>query len=134
MLFRSAISFSRGSTRVFHPWDFPGKNTGVGCHYLLQGIFPNQGLNPGPLCWEHRVLATWCVRAQLLQTLCDPMDCGPPDSSVHGILQARILEWVAMPSSRESSQPRDRTHDISCVFCIAGRFFTAEPPGKLLSY
>ena len=37
-----------------------------------------------------------------------------------------------MPSSRESSQPRDRTRDISCVFCIAGRFFTAEPPGKLL--
>ena len=46
-----------------------------------------------------------------------------------GILQARILEWVATHSSRGSSQPRDRTH-ISCDSCIAGGFFTAEPPGK----
>ena len=46
--------------------------------------------------------------------LCDPMDCSPPGSSVHGIFQAEILEWVAMLSSRGSSQPRDRTH----VFCI----------------
>ena len=47
-----------------------------------------------------------CVYSQSLQscpTLCDPMDCGPPGSSVHGILQVRILEWVAMPSSRGSS-------------------------------
>ena len=50
---------------------------------------------------EVKVLIT-----QLYLTLCDPMDCGPPGSSVHGILQARILVWVAMPSSRESSQPR----------------------------
>ena len=57
------------------------------------------------------------------------MDCGPPGSSVHGILPARILEWVAMPSSRGSSQPRDPTR-ISCSSCIAGGFFTAEPPGK----
>ena len=49
-----------------------------------------------------------------------------PGSSVHGILQARILEWVAMPSSRGSSPFRDRT----CVSCIASRFFTAEPLGK----
>jgi len=54
------------------------------------------------------------------------MDCSPPGSSVQGILQARILEGVAMPSSRRSSQPRERTW----VSCIAGRFFTAEPPGK----
>ena len=58
--------------------------------------------------------------AQLFPTLCDPTDCSPPGSSVHGILQARILEWVAMPSSRGSSQPRDRTQ----VSRIAGRFFT----------
>ena len=58
--------------------------------------------------------------------LCDPMDCSPPGSSVHGILQARILEWVAMPSSRESSQPRHRI----CISWIAGGFFTAEPWGK----
>ena len=50
-------------------------------------------------------------------TLHDPMDCNPPGSSVHGILQARILEWVAMPSSRESSQSRDQTR-VSYVSCI----------------
>ena len=46
---------------------------------------------------------------QLCLTLCNPMDCGPPGSSVHGILQARILEWVAIPFSRGSSRPRDQT-------------------------
>ena len=72
------------------------------------------------------------VHKKLLQsypTLCDPMDCSPPCSSVHGILQARILEWVAMPSSKVSFQPRDQT----CIFwgsCIAGRFLTTEPLGK----
>ena len=57
--------------------------------------------------------------AKLLQsclTLCDPKARSPPGSSVHGILKARILEWVAMPSSRGSSQPRDRTH-VSYVSC-----------------
>ena len=49
--------------------------------------------------------------------LCDPMDCSPPGSSVHEILQARILEWVAVPSSRDSSQPWDQTC-ISFVSCI----------------
>ena len=60
--------------------------------------------------------------AQLYPTLCDPMNCRPPGSSVHEILQARILEWVAMPSSRGSSQPRDWT----LVSHIAGRFFTCD--------
>ena len=53
-----------------------------------------------------------CLCAESLQlclTLCNPMDCSLPVPSVYGILQARILEWVAMPSSRELSQPRDRT-------------------------
>ena len=57
------------------------------------------------------------------------MDHSLPGSSVHGILQARILEWVAMPSSRESSQPRDWTC-VSCHSCIAGGFFITEPLGK----
>ena len=57
------------------------------------------------------------------------MGCSLPGSSVHGISQARILEWVAMPSSRGSFRPRDRTQ-VSCDSCIAGGFFTAEPPGK----
>ena len=59
-------------------------------------------------------------------TLCIPMDCSPPGSSVCGILQARILEWVAISSSRGSSQPRDQIW----VSCTAGRFFLSEPPGK----
>ena len=61
-----------------------------------------------------------CVRAKSRQSclpLCDPMDCGPPGSSVHGILQARILEWVTMPCYRGSSWSGDWTH-ISCVSCI----------------
>ena len=63
-----------------------------------------------------------CLRAKSFTsspTLCDPVDCTPPDSSVHGILQARVLEWGAMPSSGGSSRPRDRIH-ISYVSC-AGR-------------
>ena len=65
-------------------------------------------------------LLLWCIHASLLHlgpTLCDPVDCSPPGSSVHGILQERILEWVAMPSSRASSQARDQTHVfyISCI-------------------
>ena len=60
------------------------------------------------------------VHAQPLQscpTLCDPVDCSPPGSSVHGILLARILEWVAMPSYSGSSRPRDQTH-VSYISCI----------------
>ena len=58
--------------------------------------------------------------AQLCPTLCDPKDCSPPGSSVHEILQARILEWVAIPFPRGSSQLSDHTQ----VSCFAGRFFT----------
>ena len=75
-------------TRLLCPWDFSG-NTGVGCHFLLQRIFLIQGLK---------------VKVKITQsclTLCDPMNY-----MVHGILQARILEWIAFPFSRGSSQPR----------------------------
>ena len=69
-----------------------------------------------------------CLVAQLCSTLCDPMDCSPPGSSVHGILQTRILEWVAIPFSQGSSRPRNWKR----VSCIAGRFFkvwaTREAP------
>ena len=61
-----------------------------------------------------------CCAALSRVWLCDPMDCSPPGSSVHGILQARILEWAAILFSRGSSQPRDQTW----VSSIAGRFFT----------
>ena len=121
------------------PWDFPDQNTGVGSHSLLQGIFPTRGSNPGlPHC--RRVLYHCChlgssqrwtcrTRVQISDvlitqsclTLCDPMDYSQPVSSVHGISQVRIPEWVAIPFFRASSQPRDRTQ----VLWIAGRFYTS---------
>ena len=65
------------------PWDSPGKNTGVGCHFLLQCVKVKS---------ESEV-------TQSCPTLRDPMDCSLPDSSVHGIFQARVLEWVAIAFS-----------------------------------
>ena len=62
----------------------------------------------------------WSEVAQSCLTLCDPMDCSLPGSSLHGILQARILEWIAISFSRGSSRLRDQTQ----VSCIAGGFFT----------
>ena len=177
------------------PWGFPGKNNGVGCHFLLQGIIPTQGSNPRLLYHLHWQAASlplapcgkpvklpsklppnsgqgyrsfsqltliqsprtaalpsdthflWlkqCVQhvspnglflllernlpsflplpkellaslssqsliAQLCPTLCDLLDCSPPGSSVHRILQVRMLEWVAITFSRGSSLPSDQT-------------------------
>ena len=73
---------------------------------------------------------TCCAQSfQSGPTLHDPADYSPLVSCVHGILQAKILEWVAMPFSRESSPPRDQTH-VSCISSIASGFFTVEPLGK----
>ena len=66
-------------TRLPHPWDSPGKNTGVGCHFLLQ-------------CRE---VKSESEAAQSCPTLTDPMGCSLPGSSIHGIFQARVLEWGA---------------------------------------
>ena len=116
--------------------DSPGKNTGVGCHALLQGIFPTQGTNPGlSHCrWilyhlnhqgSPRILewvSEWVSEVtQSCPTLCDPMDCSLPGLSLHGISQSRILEWVAYPFSRRTSWPRNRTR----VSCIASGLFTS---------
>ena len=73
----------RQPTRLPRPWDSPGKNTGVGSHFLLQ-------------CME---VKTESEVAQSCPTLGDPMDCSLPGSSVHGIFQARVLEWVAIAFS-----------------------------------
>ena len=86
------------------PWDSPGKNTGVGCHFLLQCM---KGKSESEV-------------AQLCLTFCDPMDYSLPCYTVHGIFQARALELVAISFPRGSSQPRYRTW----VFCIVGRHFT----------
>ena len=70
-------------TRLPHPWDSPGKNTGVGCHFLLQCMKVKS---------ESEV-------TQSCPTLNDPMDCSLPGSSIHGIFQARVLEWGAIAFS-----------------------------------
>ena len=72
------------------------------------------------------LLPCGCLVAKSCPTLCNPMDYSPPGSPVHGISQARILEWVAISFSSVSSRPRDWTR----VSCMAGGFFTTEPPGK----
>ena len=74
--------------------------------------------------WDHGFCC--CSVAQSFLTLCHPLDCSAPGFSVHGILQARILQWVAISFSRGFFWLRDRTH----VSCIADRFFITEPPGK----
>ena len=77
------------------------------------------------------VSAQWrsCSATRSCPTLCNLMICSPPGSSVYGIFPARILERVAISSSRGSSQPRDRTH-VSCISTLAGVFFTTEPLGS----
>ena len=92
------------ATRLLCPWNSSGKNTGVGCHFLLQCIEVKS---------ESEV-------AQSCLTLNNPMDCSLPGSSAHEILQARILEFVAISSFRGSSQSRNQTW----ISCTAGRFFT----------
>ena len=79
---------------------------------------------------QYRVvfLCVCVLVTQSCPALCNPIDCSLPGFSVHGILQARILEWVTISFSRGSSQPRDRTR----VSHIGGRHLTSEPPGKTI--
>ena len=114
------------AARLPCPWDSLGKNTGMGCHFLLQGICPTQGLSPGlPQCRQtlyhlshHRspnpkyakshfssfqskpFLAAAAKSPQSCPTLCDHIDSSPPGTSVPGILQARTLEWGAISFSK----------------------------------
>ena len=81
------------------------------------------------ICLYTCVYVFLCLVAQWCMTLCYPMDCSSSGSSVHGVSQARILEWVAISFSRGSSRPRDQTF-ISCVSCIAGGFFTCWATGE----
>ena len=97
-------------------------------------IFPSISIfsNESVLCIRRLKCHTVCMLSRFTRVqLCDLFNCTPPGSSVHGILQARILEWVAVPSFRGSSQPRVWTC-ISFISCIAGGFFIAEPPGMPL--
>ena len=79
------------------PWDSPGKNTGVGCHFLLQ-------------CMKVKSESEF---AQLCPTLSDPMDCSPPGSSIHGIFQARVLEWGAIAFSMDYSPWDHKESDMT---------------------
>ena len=98
-------------TRLPHPWDSPGKNTGVGCHFLLQcmkGKSESEG-------------------AQSCPTLIDPTDCSLPGSPVHGVFQARVLEWGAiafskplpLPSSKLSPPPTETLDPLSSSFSFS---------------
>ena len=119
----SVMSHSLRPHGLYSPWNSPGQNTGMGSLSLLQGIFLTQGSNPGlPHCrrslyqLSHKGSPMNVKVVQLCLTLCDPVDY-----TIHGIPQARILEWVAFPFSKGSSQCRDRTQ----VSHIAGGFFTS---------
>ena len=91
----------RQPTRLPRPWDSPGKNTGVGCHFLLQCM---------KVKGESEV-------AQSCLTLSDPMDCSLPGSSIHGIFQARVLEWGAIAFS-EAIGYSIRINDWKLVFIV----------------
>ena len=101
-------------TRLLRPWDFLGKSTGVGCHCLLPRVLINQ------FCFLKTVKVTLFIPMKVKICQSYPTPCDHMDYPVHGILQARILVWVAVAFSRGSSQPRDWTQ----VSCIAGGFFT----------
>ena len=129
------------------PWEMAQKNRLQGLHFgiLSKKIQGYKGTMED--CFSQTLLHLYmgrlhvnklaCMCAKLVQscpTLCDPMECNPPGSSVHGILQARIMDWIAMPSFRGSSPPRDQTQ-VSMSPALAGRFFTIsmtwETPQKL---
>ena len=101
-------------TRLPHPWDSPGKNTGVGCHCLLQCMKVK----------SESEVAQWCP------TLSDPIDCSLPGSFVYGIFQARVLEWVAISSSRGSSPEKAMASHSST---LAWKIPWTEEPGRLQS-
>ena len=95
-------------TRLPRPWDSPGKNTGVGCHFLLQCMKVKS---------ESEV-------TQSCPTLSDPMDCSLPGSSIHGIFQARVLEWGAIAFSERLHtwyQNLSTSLAVSKIFSFSGR-------------
>ena len=97
-------------TGLPHPWDSPGKNTGVGCHFLLQCVKSESEV------------------AQSCPTLSDPMDCSPPGSSIHGIFQARVLEWGAIAFSIALTIWTFVSKVMSLLFNTLSRFVIAFLP------
>ena len=101
----------RQPTRLPRPWDSPGKNTGVGCHVLLQCMKVKS---------ESEV-------AQSFPTLSNPRDCSLPGSSIHGILQARVLEWVATAFSMKTSAAAAKLLQLCLTLCDP---IDGSPPGS----
>ena len=109
----------RQPTRLPRPWDSPGKNTGVGYHFLLQCMKVKS---------ESEV-------AQSCPTLCDPMDCSPPGSSVHGIFQARVLEWGAITFSEPLILGRFKLfHNLLFLLRLPWRSFLSTLSGKAKTF
>ena len=126
----------KGSSVVPTPWTAPQvtvlMSQGTGTHGIATSSLPGWGLCEERLGVQHhsRFACHCCLVAQSCPTLCDPMNYSPPGSSALGIFQESILEWVAIPFSRGSSQTMDRTQ----VSCIAGRFFTIWDNREGVSY
>ena len=121
-------------TRLLCPQDSLDKHTRVGGHFLPRGVFLTQELNLGLLHWQvdslsvrhqsrHRLCVSGCSDAYLCLTFCNSMDCSLLGSSVHGILQARILEQASISYSRGSYLPNASP-------ASAGGLLTTIPPGK----
>ena len=104
---------------------------------LMRLSFAKKGMNKNT-CTVLDYVMTYkfccCLVPKLCLTLCDPMDCSPSDSSVHGISQARIWEWVAMPSSRRSSPPRIEPVSLTSPELAAGFFTTSNSCTYLVTY
>ena len=102
-------------TRLLHPWDSPGKNTGVGCHFLLQCMKGKRE--------SHTILS-------------DPMDCSILDSSIHGIFQARVLEWGASSLSvmSNSLRPHGLQHTRPPYPSLGYQPFKESPSSYFLEY
>ena len=118
-------------SRFLCPWDFPGKNTGVGCHLFLQGIFPTRDWTCVS-CIDRWILYHWATREaplcmlaklpQLCLTLCDPVDFAHQAPLSTGILQARILEWRTwLPGPSPGDLPNPRTEPVSLMSTCIGR-------------
>ena len=122
-------------TRLLRPWDFPGKSTGVGCHCLLLGPCTYPNLVNNPPFWNCRRKKNMHAKSlQSCPTLGDPVDYSLLGSSVHGIIQARILEWVAMPSPEDLPNPGIEPTSLWSPALAGGCFTTSAAWYRLDPY
>ena len=105
-------------TRLRCPWDSPGKNTGVGCHFLLQSM----------------KVKSESEFVQSCPILSDPMDCSPPGSSVHGIFQARVLEWGAIVTNKTTALKKQSVNYAQFITIIKEQSISLYPIFFLVLY